>query len=107
MPVIFTEYPKWIEYDGDPSLLDPRMMTDDVRDSIGIVEGKIKVLVNSEEEQYSITDNIRKKEIFIDLKETYGIDVDKNRYKGMSGMDSLEAYYQGVKAQDKPAKKKK
>lgn len=105
MPVVFSEYPKWIIFEGDRSKLPPLMTKEDIKDKKGNIEpDKVKVLVNTEEEFFAIGDDIRKKEIQIDLKGNHNIDIDLRKYKGEQGLGALEAFY---KAALSDAKKKK
>ena len=61
MPVVITEYPKWIVFEGDRNQLPPHTVMEDIRDDDGVLsKERVKILVNSEEAEFDIEDNIKK-----------------------------------------------
>lgn len=74
MPTFITEYPKWIEANGE------------------------QVLVQNEEELKSLSLEPEKDEIKKDLSENYGLDIDLDEFSGVGGMGSLRAFYEAAKS---------
>ena len=68
MPVLITEYPKWID----------------------------DVLVESEDHEVQLNNQEEKDRMVKELKEKYGKDVDLRSYKGAGGFGGLKAYYEAV-----------
>lgn len=103
MPVVFTEYPKWIIIANcDRSQLPPHSMTEDVKDEKGVLlKDKVKILVKSEQDEFAIDDDIRKKDIQRDLKDNHDIDIDLRKYKGEVGLGALEAFYKAAQSDKK------
>ncbi len=105
MPVVFSKYPRWIVFNGDRKQLPPHVLMEDILDDGVLQKDKVKILIESEEAEFAIEDDIRKKAIKQDLKENYGIDIELRKYVGSAGMGALEAFYAAAKSDKKKTKK--
>ena len=97
----YQEYPKWVEFTGNIEKLDPKTIREDILDKDKKPTGKIRIIVNSEDDLLYLDDDERKEAIKKDLKEKYDMDIDLRRYKGAAGLGSLEAYYKAVQVESK------
>ena len=73
MPVIFSDYPRWIQHGGE------------------------SVLVQSEDDEYELEHDGEKERMVKELEEDYGKKVDLRGHKGDTGLATLRAYYEAVK----------
>ncbi len=102
MAVIITEYPKWIEFDGDTSTLPKGTLIETLKNDKGEARtDAVKILVKDEDSLFAISDDNRKKEIQDDLQNNHGISIDLRKYKGDAGLGALEAYYLAASKESK------
>lgn len=73
MPVVFSEYPKFIEVD------------------------KKQVLIHNEEEYFKVVDKAEIDKLVKKIKKEFDEDIDLRRYKGPNGLPSLKGYYKALK----------